>query len=186
MKVEPIRSKAKIKAVYQYLYHKDAKYGTLFKLGVNTGLRISDLIDLRLSDIFNEQLAFREHLILKEKKTNKEKRIKLNDTVRDCLSAYIKSRPFDYQGYLFYSKKGGHIGRIQVYRVLREAGTALDVENIGTHSMRKTWGYWTYKMSRYNIGLIMDTLNHSAPAITLRYIGIDQDQKDDLYELVQL
>ena len=51
--------------------------------------------------------------------------------------------------------------------------------------MRKTWGYWTYKISKYNIGLIMDTFNHSSPNITLRYIGVNQDQKDELYSLVQ-
>jgi len=54
---------------------------------------------------------------------------------------------------------------------------AVGIENFGTHSLRKTWGYWTYKMSRYNIGLIMDTFNHSSQRITLRYIGVNQDQK---------
>lgn len=51
--------------------------------------------------------------------------------------------------------------------------------------MRKTWGYWTYKASKYNIGLIMDTFNHSSPSVTLRYIGVNQDQKDKLYTMVQ-
>ena len=82
--------------------------------------------------------------------------------------------------------KGGHIGRIQAYRVLKSAAEECGIENFGTHSLRKTWGYWTYKISRYNIGLIMDTLNHSSPNITLRYIGVNQDLKDELYLKVQL
>jgi len=51
--------------------------------------------------------------------------------------------------------------------------------------MRKTWGYWTYKESRYNIGLIMDMFNHSSQYITLKYIGINQDMHDEIYSRVQ-
>jgi len=87
---------------------------------------------------------------------------------------------------LFPSKKGGCIGRIQAYRVLKECAELLGIQNFGTHSLRKTWGYWTYKISLYNIGLIMDTFNHSSQSITLRYIGVNQDQKDELYSMVQL
>ncbi len=69
--------------------------------------------------------------------------------------------------------------------MLREAAEICGIENFGTHSMRKTWGYWTYKISKFNIELIMDTFNHSSQTITLRYIGVNQDQKDELYSLVQ-
>lgn len=186
MRMEPLRDRKKIDQIFNYLTERDPKYGILFKLGVNTGLRISDLIRLRVSDIFDENRHFREHLILAEQKTGKEKKIKLNAVIRKHLLNFLEDHPLPYHGFLFYSQKGGHIGRVQAYRLLKEAGCALNVENFGTHSMRKTWGYWTYKMSRYNIGLIMDALNHSDQAVTLRYIGIDQDQKDDLYTLVQL
>lgn len=98
---------------------------------------------------------------------------------------YVKTQNLTHEDCLFSSRKGGHIGRIQSYRILREAAEAVGIENFGTHSLRKTWGYWTYKMSRYNIGLIMDTFNHSSQRITLRYIGVNQDQKDELYSLVQ-
>jgi len=158
MTVEPIRNKAKIKQMYYYLNGKDPKYGLLFKF-------------------YTPDNRFREYLILKEKKTDKEKKIKINDS--------LKKHNLSQEDCLFSSKKGGHIGRVQSYRVLREAAEAVGIENFGTHSLRKTWGYWTYKMSRYNIGLIMDTFNHSSQRITLRYIGVNQDQKDELYSLVQ-
>ena len=107
-----------------------------------------------------------------------------------CVPLEAQELPVRYgltvDDYLFYSRKGGHLGRVQVYKVLTDAAEALGIENFGTHSLRKTWGYWTYQISKYNIGLIMDTFNHSTPAITLRYIGITQDQKDELYSLVQL
>lgn len=185
MTVEPIRNKAKIKLMHQFLKGKDEKYALLFKFGLNTGLRISDIIPMKVSDIIGGNGQFRDYLILREKKTGKEKKIKLNDAIREALSEYMKKFKLTNESYLFSSKKGGYIGRIQAYRVLKEAADIMGIENFGTHSLRKSWGYWTYKISRYNIGLIMDTFNHSSQAITLRYIGVNQDQKDELYSIVQ-
>lgn len=185
MTVEPIRDKAKIKQMYNYLYGKNPKYGLLFRFGLNTGLRISDILPIKVCNVFNTNWSFKEHLILKEKKTGKEKKIKINNTLRKSIQSYIKNEGLSLDSYLFYSQKGTHIGRVQAYRVLSDAADVICVENFGTHSLRKTWGYWTYKASRYNIGLIMDTFNHSSMSITLRYIGVNQDQKDELYSLVQ-
>ncbi|AOY75358.1 tyrosine-type recombinase/integrase [Clostridium formicaceticum] len=185
MTVEPIRDKTKIKQMYQYLNGKDPKYGLLFKFGLNTGLRISDILPIKVKDILNNDGQFKDYLVLREKKTGKEKKIKLNETLRKTILIYIKNYSLLPESYLFSSVKGNHIGRVQAYRVLKEAATVLGIENFGTHSLRKTWGYWTYKISRYNVGLIMDTFNHSSQNITLRYIGVNQDQKDELYSLVQ-
>lgn len=185
MTVEPIRNKVKIKQMYRYLSGRDAKYGLLFKFGLNTGLRISDILPIKLKDIYCENGSFRDYLVLCEKKTGKEKKIKLNAALCKAIAAYTKSGDLLSDSHLFWSKKGKYIGRIQAYRVLKEAADIIGIENFGTHSLRKTWGYWTYKASSYNIGLIMDTFNHSSQSITLRYIGVSQDQKDELYSLVQ-
>lgn len=185
MTVEPIRNKIKIKQMYNYLAGKELKYGVLFKFGLNTGLRISDILPIKLKDVCNKNGEFRDYLLLKEKKTGKEKKIKLNNAIRKVIGTYVKDEKLLPDSYLFSSKKGGYLGRVQAYRVLKEAAEIIGIENFGTHSLRKTWGYWTYIISRYNIGLIMDTFNHSSPNITLRYIGINQDQKDELYSLVQ-
>jgi len=185
MTVEPLRDKTRIKQMNQYLYGRDPKYGLIFKFGLNTGLRISDILPLKVKDIFTCNSEFREYLVLKEKKTKKEKKIKLNNALRNAVQLYIKEKNLTYEDFLYPSKKGTYIGRIQAYRVLKDAADLVGIENFGTHSLRKTWGYWTYKMSKYNIGLIMDTFNHSSQSITLRYIGVNQDQKDELYSLVQ-
>ena len=186
MTVEPIRNKDNIRRMFYYLNGKDSKYGLLFKCGLNTGLRISDILPLKVSDVFNGNGEFKNYLVLNEKKTGKEKKIKLNDAIRKMLSSYVKEKGLTADSYLFYSRKsGGHILRVQAYKVLKEAANLCGVENFGTHSMRKTWGYWTYKASKYNVGLIMDTFNHSSQNVTLRYIGVNQDQKDELYSLVQ-
>lgn len=186
MTVEPIREKAKIKQFYQYLRNNNPKYAMVFKFGINTGLRISDIIPIKVCDIFNKNFQFKDYLIVVEKKTGKQKKIKLNNTLRESLKCYVLHQALTFNDYLFPSQKGGYVGRIQIYRVLKESAEILNIENFGTHSLRKTWGYWTYKISKYNIGLIMDTFNHSSPSVTLRYIGINQDQKDQLYSIVQL
>ena len=185
MTVEPIRNKSRIEQMYDILLQRDKKYALLFKFGLNTGLRISDILPVRVSDIYTESGRLKEYLVVKEKKTMKEKKIKINLALQRCLSDYIHANGLQRHDYLFNSQKGGHIGRIQSYRVLREAAEVVGIDNFGTHSLRKTWGYWTYQLSQYNIGLIMDTFNHSSQKITLRYIGINQDQKDELYTLVQ-
>ena len=184
--VEPIRDKKKIEAMKAYLKGKNLRNYLLFVLGLNTGLRISDLLELKYSDIFTENNNFREHLTIKEEKTEKTKKIKLNNAARKSLKEYMSVYYLTGNDYLFKSKKGGRITRVQAYRILTEAAKTVGIEDFGTHSLRKTWGYWTYSASRYNIGLIMDMFNHSSPAITLRYVGINQDQKDELYSMVQL
>ena len=78
-----------------------------------------------------------------------------------------------------------HISVTQAYRILKAETEIIGIENFGTHSSRKTWGYWTYKASKYNIALIMTVFNHSSQNITLRYIEIDQKSQDELYSLVK-
>lgn len=186
MTVEPIRDKSKIKLMYDNLNYLDPKYGLLFKFGLNTGLRISDILPITKQDVYNHKHEFHEYLVIKEKKTGKPKKIVINSTLRKAIEHYLSQKNHSGSDYLFESKKGGHIGRIQAYRVLKNSANIVGIENFGTHSMRKTWGYWTYKLSKHNIGIIMDAFNHSSQRITLRYIGINQDEKDALYSLVQL
>jgi integrase len=185
MTVEPIRNRSNINRMYYYLSDKDPRYGLLFKFGLNTGLRISDILPVQLKNVCNCYGEFKEYFTLAEKKTGKEKKIKINDALRAAIDDYARKESLTLESYLFSSKKGIHLGRVQAYRVLKNAAEAVGLENFGTHSLRKTWGYWTYKASQHNIGLIMDTFNHSSQRITLRYIGISQDQKDELYTMVQ-
>ncbi|SUY45061.1 site-specific recombinase XerD [Clostridium putrefaciens] len=159
----------------------------LAKFQLNTGLRISDVVTVKVSDILTASLNFKDYFVLKEQKTNKEKKIKLNNALKTVLKGYIKKNKLDYNSYVFRSRKGENapITVTQAYRILKDAAVNMNIENFGTHSLRKTWGYWTYKASRYNVGLIMDTFNHSNQSITLKYIGISQEQKDELYSIVQ-
>lgn len=188
MTVEPIKSKKQIDVFLNYLKGKNERDWLLAKFQLNTGLRISDVVGVKVEDILTEKGVFKDYFVLKEKKTGKEKKIRLNDELRKALKSFIKRHNLESNDFIFTSRKkalGRPITVVQAYRILKDAADAVGIENFGTHSLRKTWGYWTYKASRYNIGLIMDTFNHSSEKITLRYIGINQEAKDELYSLVQ-
>lgn len=187
MVVEPIKDKKKIDALLIYLKGRSERDYLLSKFQLNTGLRISDVVKVRVEDILTLNMNFKDYFVLREQKTNKEKKIKLNDSLKRALQAHIKQNGLGPDNYIFKSRKGFNkpISVTQAYRILKDAANTVGIENFGTHSLRKTWGYWTYKISRYNIGLIMDTFNHSSEKITLRYIGITQENKDELYSLVQ-
>lgn len=187
MVVEPIKDKKKIEALLTYLKGQSDRDWLLAKFQINTGLRISDVVRVKVEDLLTLNMNFKDYFALHEQKTDKEKKIKLNDSLKRALKAHIKQNDLGPDKYIFKSRKGVNepISVTQAYRILKDAANTVGIENFGTHSLRKTWGYWTYKMSRYNIGLIMNTFNHSSEKITLRYIGITQENKDELYSLVQ-
>lgn len=179
--VQPIRDPQKIEEIKQYLKSKNLRDYTLFTLGIYSGLRISDLLKLNISDITNEDGTIRTRISVKEKKTSKPKDFPFNPKVISALEEYVSSVPSD-QIVLFASRKGKRaINRSQAYKVINEAARACGIEdNIGTHTLRKTFGYILYK-SGVNITRIQKLLNHSSPDITLAYIGITQDELDDIY-----
>lgn len=89
------------------------------------------------------------------KKQVKKKKIKLNKEIKSAVKNYAKEYNFSINDHIFASKKGGYIGTVQAYRILKSAANSVNIENFGTHSLRKSWEYWTYKASSYNIALIM-------------------------------
>lgn len=112
-----------------------------------------------------------------EQKTGKRKQLKMTKTLKKEVREYIKDMPLHH--YLFQSRIGKNkpLDRRTVDWILKTAAIECGIENIGTHSMRKTFGYHYYKKTK-DVAMLMDLFNHSSPAITLRYIGIRQDQRD--------
>ena len=166
----------------------------LMNIGVNVTLRISDLLRLRFEDVKSDKTIY-----VKEKKTGKPKIIKLNKTcqkaIKDLAKFYKKEGyPKHNKGYLFKSQFPKYkctfedipITPYSVGRYLREAKDLLRIEYpIGTHSFRKTWGYNVYTKTK-DIGLVMKALNHSSPAVTLRYIGIEQETLNATYDSIEI
>ena len=168
--VQPIRSKEDIERMKNALAKTGTRNRLLFCLGINTGLRVSDILGLRVADVRNNDFVW-----IKEQKTGKQRKVRIS-AVRDDINAYIQGMKDDE--YLFASRKGdGHITRVQAYRILNAAAAECGLDEIGTHTMRKTFGYWHYKQYR-DVALLQKLFNHSSPSITLRYIGIEQDEID--------
>lgn len=189
--VEPIRDKKKIETMKKLLKAKNVRDYALFTLGINSGLRISDILELKISDVVDQNCKIKDRIIIKEKKTKKRKSFPIGNGTKKALNEYLATRTdIDPDHPLFVSRKRdadgnpGHLQRAQAYRVIngvaKEIGLATDTYKIGTHTLRKTFGYHAYK-SGVDLSMIQDILNHSTPSITLRYIGITQEEKDQVY-----
>jgi integrase len=148
----------------------------LFLFGINTGLRASDIVKVRIEDVLGK-----DHYIVTQKKTGKKRIVELSQKLQEEIEAYCKELgqveglSIKKEGYLFPSRKGSFISEIQAYRQLVKAGNMLDRDDIGTHTMRKTFGYHHYKINK-DVAILQEIFSHSAPSITLKYIGITQDE----------
>jgi integrase len=188
--VQPIRSKGDLDAIRKVLLDHPRDY-CLFVLGINSGLRISDLLKLRVGDVFERKPRSRrvlEYVELREKKTGKTKRFPLNASARSALRWYLNERKCAADDPLFPSRKGdAAIGRSQAYRVLTNAARRAGVnERIGTHTLRKTFGYHVYQQSNHDLPLIQKLLNHRSQDSTLRYLGILQDDLDAVFNRLNI
>ena len=183
--VEPIKDKSQVKSVEKYLGSYSKRNQLIFIFGINTGLRVSDILELDISDVKNKS-----YIEIREKKTGKYKRFPLNNKLKTLIKEYLKEREQKYsitEGEpLFIGKKHCRLNRSQVYRFLNDACKKVNLNiNVGTHTMRKTFGYHHYKQFN-DIALLQKILNHSSPSITLRYIGIDQETIDISYNSFEL
>lgn len=178
--VEPIRNKDDLKRIINWFYENNyPKYAAIFMLGINSGLRISDILGLDVGDVF-----FKDEVAIREQKTSKYKRFPLKDEVQDVLNEFCKNRPTEEP--LFLGRCGSRLDRSQVYRMINRACEELGIAaNVGTHTMRKTFGYHHYRQFK-NITLLQTIFNHSSPDVTKRYIGITQDEVNESYQRLNL
>lgn len=176
---EPIKSKKDIKAVEQYLKEHNERDYVLWVLGVNSGLRVSDIVGLNVSDVVDKT-----HITIIEKKTQKRKSFYINDKLKRVLKPFIKDRDFDAP--LFLGKQGKRLDRSQVHRFIKSACTTLGLKiQASTHTMRKSFGYHHYQQYKDSI-ILQKIFNHSSSRITLIYIGVDQDEIDFSYKNFEL
>lgn len=189
--VEPIRSRTKIEAMRRYL--AAGAHGTrdvlMFTLGINGGMRIRDILRLKVGDVVGATGRIRTGLIrYRDHKTGKENKLPFSPKVLKAMEAHLANISTDPQTYLFPSRKGENqpITRFRAWAILNEAARSVGIEdNIGAHSMRKTWGYHSYK-GGIDLALIQEVFNHSSQAETLRYIGITADEKAKAIKAVDL
>lgn len=169
--VEPIRDIDTVWDIADYLGEKSERNRIMFLFGIYVGIRVSDILEFKVRDVRDK-----DHVSIREKKTRKEKSFPINEELRPELNRYIKGKA-DYE-WLFPSRQGqGHLTRYQAYNILNEAGRRFGLERIGTHTMRKTFGYHFYQQT-HDIVELQRIFNHADISITLRYIGISQDTQD--------
>lgn len=170
--VEPIREPEKVKSICDYLKKTNTRNYIMFLTGIYSGLRISDILELKVRDIKN-----RDYIFIREKKTKKQKKFTINPILKKEIKAYCAGK--DLGEYLIKSREGTNkpISREMAYKILREIGDIFGLTNLGTHTMRKTFGYHHY-MQYKDVALLQKIFNHSSPAITLRYIGVEQEYID--------
>lgn len=192
---QPIRDREqvfKMRDFYRSIEPNPRNY-TLVVMGLNTALRISDLLNLKWGDVYdNEHNRVNEYLYITERKTGKRQIVCLNDSSRQALQFYHDSikhsdRYPDKSTYLFFGKTY-HISmsRSQAYRIIRHAAEALSLgSHISPHSLRKTFGYYAWKNGASPV-VLMSIYNHSSYEVTKRYLGIEQDDKDTIYRNLNL
>lgn len=177
IKVEAIKDKRILNNFIKELEKgKNAQRNILiFKMGIYTGLRISDLIKIKITDVKNKT----EFTII-EQKTKKQRKVYLHSVLTD-LTEYLSTLD-DGEVWLFgnYWDKSKHITSNQYYKILQKVAVTLELDYIGTHSLRKTFGYHYYQEYK-DIATLMTIFNHSSPKITLLYIGVtDEEIRDSL------
>ena len=190
--VLPIKDSNVLKEVQDTLLH-NFKAGrrnyTIFQVGKATLLRVSYVLLLKQTDVFDDYGAIRQHAFIKDKKTGKPNTLYLRPVMNDLAiyQQWLKCNRYEGQTeWLFPSttRPDKHIDERQFYNVMQRVGDLLDINYLGTHTMRKTGAYRVYVQSNYNIGLVMRLLNHSSEAMTLAYLGLDQVSREQMLDKI--
>lgn len=188
---QPIRSKKNIEMMKKYFLERgEVRNYTLFTVGINVPLRISDLLALQWKDVYNFRISsWKEHINVIEKKTGKKNMLALNSTAVGALKKHWKhiEHPVLPEEYIFTAQNHWNksISRVSAYLIIHNAAEELGIADIGCHSLRKTFGYHAWKKG-VHIALIMSIYNHSSVEITKRYLCIEQIDKDDVFRKMNL
>jgi len=179
---EPIRDKQQVCELTKYYYKRGHfRNHVLINISVYTALRIGDILSVKCDDVYDfENKRVRDSITLTEQKTGKSKTVALNKHVVEALLTYFpKARPGN--PLIINDKTGNALSRVQAYRLIRAAAKALKfTERVSCHSLRKTFGYHSWK-NGVSLAVLMEIYNHSSLAVTKRYLGVTQDDKNAAY-----
>lgn len=183
---QPIRQLNDIAELKNYFLTKgEIRNYVLITLGLNTSLRISDILKLQWKDVYNfETRTYKKHVTVIEQKTGKCNTFILNRTVIDSLELLKDDSSHIFPDlFLILSRRGTNkpICRTRAFHIIKNAAQELCIEGvISCHSLRKTFGYQAWKQG-VPPAVIMAIYNHSSIEITKRYLSIDQDDKDEVF-----
>ena len=199
---EPIKSMEDIDKISRFLISQGRyRDNMLFIVGINFGLRVSDLRVLRFSNLINDNYTFKDSFAVFEKKTRntrkrkKNRYITINDAVVEAVTLFLEnSDGVCLSDYMFTSNKGKHtdspLDPGTIDRILKKIAIDLDLNiHMSTHTLRKTFAYHQMVMSNNDprkLLLLQKMLNHSSPAQTLDYIGITSEEIEEAYKNLNL
>jgi len=182
--VEPIRDRKKIAQIKNQLRGQHRYRDLLlFVVGINTALRISDLLGLQNDHFLDDHRYINPRFWIKEQKRGKRQEVVVNTSIREALDEYLDAYPEiigDQNNFIFFNTKTNGfmqpIRRGQAWKIITTICQQVGLRgNFGTHSLRKTWGYHA-RMQGVDLALIMHKLNHESIAYTKRYLGITDDE----------
>lgn len=188
---QPIRKPEQLELFKNYyqIEKPNARNHMLIVIGLNSALRISDILGLTYGDVYDyQQKAWKSHILVTERKTGKRNRIYMNQEIRKCLEKYLDCPQKEPSSWLFTSQiqKTQPLSRYQAYRIVRSAALFAGLDgNISCHSLRKTFGYHAWKQG-IQPAILMNIYNHSSYQITKRYLCIDQDDKDEVFAKIKI
>lgn len=180
MKVDPIVDLKSIKSIKKLL-SDNPRDKLLFVMGVNSGLRVQDILALKIDDVHDVPVG--ERISLREKKTGKENVFILNKEIKAALDGYLNSNSFNGSDYLFKSRKGKNypLTTFAVTKYVKRWTEAINLTgNYGAHTLRKTWTYHQRKTFGVSWEILSKRLNHSSPSITRRYLGIQEEEVEEI------
>ena len=176
----PITNARDIKSIKKLLSDQP-RNRLLFILGINTGLRVQDLLNLKVGEI--KQAKVGDRVVLREKKTQKENVFMVNKDIKDAVDDYLKTVDSKDEHFLFKSRKGSN-APLTTYAVTMYVQQWCDAINLpgnyGAHTLRKTWCYHQRKTHGTSWEVIAKRLNHSSPSITRRYIGVKEEEVEEV------
>ena len=192
--VEPIRERKKIAQIKNQLRGQGRfRDLLLFIFGINAALRISDLLQLRIEHVLDEQKQIKKRFWIKEQKRKKRHEIIINQSIQDAITEYLSAYPSiadDQTNFIFFNAKTNNyakpIKRGQAWKFVKSICQDVGLNgNYGTHSLRKTWGYHA-RMQGVDLVLIMHKLNHESISYTKRYLGITDDELEAVAQRLNL
>jgi integrase len=182
---EPIRDPKKVKSFLAYYRNRgQTRNQVLVTITLHTALRISDILRLRTEDVYDfKNNCIRKSITITEKKTGKSKTIALHKAVTKSLKAHFsQAKPNENESLIINISTGKAISRVHAYRLISEAANAVGVTHkVGCHSLRKTFGYHSW-VNGISPVVLMEIYNHSNYAVTKRYLGVSQDDKNVVYQ----
>jgi integrase len=196
--VLPIKDRQMLKQVLETLL-ENFKYGrrnyTIFQVGKATLLRVSDVLKLKKSDVFDEKGNVKRNAFTVDKKTHKHNVLYLKPVESDLVEyrRWLINYQLDHPDFKVYRSEwlfpsfhdpDKPIGTKQFWRIMKKVGDLLNINYLGTHTMRKTGAYLVYEQTNHNIALVMKLLNHSSEAMTLAYLGLDQESRENMLDRI--